>query len=87
VKAAAHVAGPADRQRALAGIELDARFLALEACCFCNRLDIEILEPRPQRVLYLRKAHAPAEKDVAVHVDFDTHRLLPKKELRSRRSE
>ncbi len=73
VKAAPDVAGPAHRQRALARIKLDARFLALEARRLGDRLDIEILEPGPQCILDLREAHASTEKDIAVDVDFDAH--------------
>ncbi|MNC87566.1 hypothetical protein D3C83_32990 [compost metagenome] len=53
VKIAADFAGPADVDRALAGIELDARLLALDAVSFRDRLDVEVFEPLAQRVLDL----------------------------------
>jgi hypothetical protein len=77
VEAAADLPAPADVDRALARVELDPGLLALDAVRLRDGIDVEILEPGTQRVLDLRQAYAPAEKDIAVNVDFQAHRCLP----------
>jgi hypothetical protein len=52
-KVAADVSGPADLQQTSTPLEYEAGFIALNAFQLVHALDVEIVEPRLQRSLYL----------------------------------
>ena len=63
LKIAANFACPAHIKRALLRVEHDAGFFAFKAVRVSERLDIEIFQPRAQRLFDLLQAHALAQKN------------------------
>ena len=58
LEAAADFAGPADVHHALLQVEAEAGLFALEAVRVGDGVDVEVVEPRTQRLVDLRRPHA-----------------------------